>query len=213
MNDNVNHPSHYTDGKIEVIDFIEDKNLNFHRGNAVKYIARAGKKNPEKEVEDLEKAVWYTNREIQRINGQSKNSVLLEHLEALKKFINGEWVDTDIIQTILGIDFSTGLKMFDFSRTAEWNPAPLNGQKITTKFRLKTVLLTQKVEKLEADIKEFERETDKETVTKLKFTCRVFERALNNALGVDHAYTDAYKAAEEEIRREDTEEIYNGDYE
>ena len=213
MNDNVNHPSHYTDGKIEVIDFIEDKNLNFHRGNAVKYIARAGKKNPEKEVEDLEKAVWYTNREIQRINGQSKNSVLLEHLEALKKFINGEWVDTDIIQTILGIDFSTGLKMFDFSRTAEWNPAPLNGQKITTKFRLKTVLLTQKVEKLEADIKEFERETDKETVTNLKHVCRVFERALNNALGVDHAYTDAYKAAEEEIKREDTEDIYNGDYE
>lgn len=213
MNDNVNHPSHYTDGKIEVIDFIEDKNLNFHRGNAVKYIARAGKKNPEKEVEDLEKAVWYTNREIQRINGQSKNSVLLEHLEALKKFINGEWVDTDIIQTILGIDFSTGLKMFDFSRTAEWNPAPLNGQKITTKFRLKTVLLTQKVEKLEADIKEFERETDKETVTNLKHVCRVFERALNNALGVDHSYTDAYKASEEEIKREDTEEIYNGDYE
>lgn len=213
MNDNVNHPSHYTDGKIEVIDFIEDKNLNFHRGNAVKYIARAGKKNPEKEVEDLEKAVWYTNREIQRINGQSKNSVLLEHLEALKKFINGEWVDTDIIQTILGIDFSTGLKMFDFSRTAEWNPAPLNGQKITTKFRLKTVLLTQKVEKLEADIKEFERETDKETVTNLKHVCRVFERALNNALGVDHAYTDAYKAAEEEIKREDVENIYNGDYE
>ena len=213
MNDTVNHPSHYTDGKIEVINFIEDKNLNFHRGNAVKYIARAGKKNPEKEVEDLEKAVWYTNREIQRINGQSKNSVLLEHLEALKKFINGEWVDTDIIQTILGIDFSTGLKMFDFSRTAEWNPAPLNGQKITTKFRLKTVLLTQKVEKLEADIKEFERETDKETVTNLKHVCRVFERALNNALGVDHAYTDAYKAAEEEIKREDTEDIYNGDYE
>jgi len=213
MNDNVNHPSHYTDGKIEVINFIEDKNLNFHRGNAVKYIARAGKKNPEKEVEDLEKAVWYTNREIQRINGQSKNSVLLEHLEALKKFINGEWVDTDIIQTILGIDFSTGLKMFDFSRTAEWNPAPLNGQKITTKFRLKTVLLTQKVEKLEADIKEFERETDKETVTNLKHVCRVFERALNNALGVDHAYTDAYKSAEEEIKREDAENIYNGDYE
>lgn len=213
MNDIVNHPPHYTDGKIEVIDFIEDKKLNFHRGNAVKYIARAGKKDPTKEVEDLEKAVWYTNREIQRINGQSKNSVLLEHLEALKKFINGEWVDTDIIQTILGIDFSTGLEMFDFSRTAEWNPAPLNGQKITTKFRLKTVLLTQKVEKLEADIKEFERETDKETVTNLKHVCRVFERALNNALGVDHAYTDAYKAAEEEIKREDVENIYNGDYE
>lgn len=66
-NDNVNHPSHYTDGKIEVIDFIEDKKLNFHRGNAVKYIARAGKKDKFKEVEDLEKAAWYINREIERL--------------------------------------------------------------------------------------------------------------------------------------------------
>lgn len=67
MNDNVNHPSHYTDGKIEVIDFIEDKGLNFHRGNAVKYISRAGKKDPNKEIEDLQKAAWYLNREIMRL--------------------------------------------------------------------------------------------------------------------------------------------------
>lgn len=67
MNDVVNHPSHYTDGKIEVIDFIEDKGLNFHRGNAVKYIARAGKKDPEKEIEDLKKAKWYLEREIERL--------------------------------------------------------------------------------------------------------------------------------------------------
>lgn len=69
MNDIVNHPSHYTDGKIEVIDFIEDKGLNFHRGNAVKYISRAGKKEPAKEIEDLEKAVWYLQREIKRLEG------------------------------------------------------------------------------------------------------------------------------------------------
>lgn len=67
MNDNVNHPAHYTYGKIEVIDFIEDKGLNFHRGNAVKYIARAGKKDKFKEIEDLEKAAWYINREIERL--------------------------------------------------------------------------------------------------------------------------------------------------
>jgi hypothetical protein len=65
--DNVNHPAHYTDGKIEVIDFIEDKNLNYHRGNAVKYIARAGKKDPAKEIEDMQKAAWYINREIDRL--------------------------------------------------------------------------------------------------------------------------------------------------
>ena len=72
IEDTVNHPSHYTDGKIEVIDFIEDKQLNFHRGNAVKYIARAGKKDKSKEIEDLQKAVWYLNREISRLTVENK---------------------------------------------------------------------------------------------------------------------------------------------
>ena len=65
--DAVNHPPHYTSGKIETIDFIEAQALNFHRGNAVKYIVRAGKKDPEKEIEDLKKAIWYINREIARL--------------------------------------------------------------------------------------------------------------------------------------------------
>lgn len=65
--DNVNHPAHYTDGNIEVIDFIEDKNLPYHLGNAVKYISRAGKKDPEKTAEDLRKAVWYLNRYIEKL--------------------------------------------------------------------------------------------------------------------------------------------------
>ncbi len=72
MNDVVNHPSHYTDGKIEVIDFIEEKKLNFHRGNAVKYISRAGKKDPTKEIEDLKKAVWYLDREINRLEKEKQ---------------------------------------------------------------------------------------------------------------------------------------------
>lgn len=65
--DPVNHPAHYTDGKIEVIDFIDDKKLNFNRGNAVKYIARAGKKSADTEIEDLEKAAWYLNHEIKKL--------------------------------------------------------------------------------------------------------------------------------------------------
>lgn len=72
IEDAVNHPTHYTDGKIEVIDFIEDKSLNFHRGNAVKYIARAGKKDKSKEIEDIQKAVWYLNREIGRLTVENK---------------------------------------------------------------------------------------------------------------------------------------------
>lgn len=65
--DNVNHPDHYNHGKIEVIDFIEDQHLGFHLGNAVKYISRAGRKNPDKTIEDLRKAVWYINRQIGRL--------------------------------------------------------------------------------------------------------------------------------------------------
>lgn len=66
-NDPVNHPSHYVDGNIEVMDFIEDKQLNFARGNVIKYVSRAGKKDPNKELEDLLKSMWYLNREIERL--------------------------------------------------------------------------------------------------------------------------------------------------
>ncbi len=70
MSDMINHPQHYTLGKIEVIDFIEDKGLNFNLGNVVKYVARAGHKKSSgksvdaKALEDLKKAQWYLNREI-----------------------------------------------------------------------------------------------------------------------------------------------------
>ena len=63
------NPSWYKDGKIEVIEFIEDKDLGYCLGNAVKYIARAGKKDPTKEVEDLEKAKWYVERRIKQVQG------------------------------------------------------------------------------------------------------------------------------------------------
>lgn len=70
--DPVNHPSHYTDGKIEVIDYIEDKGLGFCLGNAVKYISRAGKKDQSKEIEDLRKAIWYIQRKIKQICEEGK---------------------------------------------------------------------------------------------------------------------------------------------
>ena len=65
--DIVNNPSHYTSGNIEVIDFIEDKKLGFCLGNVVKYVARAGKKDPSKEIEDLKKAEWYLKRRIKEL--------------------------------------------------------------------------------------------------------------------------------------------------
>ena len=70
--DVINHPKHYANGKIEPIDFIEDKNLNFNLGNVIKYVARAGRKRSEgrtlddKALEDLKKAQFYIQREIGR---------------------------------------------------------------------------------------------------------------------------------------------------
>lgn len=64
----VNHPEHYNKGKIEVIDYIEDQDMNFNLGNAIKYISRAGLKNKSTTIEDLEKAKWYIQREIDRLN-------------------------------------------------------------------------------------------------------------------------------------------------
>jgi hypothetical protein len=60
----VNHPDHYQGNKFEVIDIIEDYDLGFSLGNAIKYILRADKKGARKQ--DLKKAIWYIQREINR---------------------------------------------------------------------------------------------------------------------------------------------------
>ena len=83
--DDVAHPTHYTQGKIECIDYIVDKKLDFCLGNAIKYITRAGHKGSaemtqkDKTIQDLEKAKQYIDFEITKIlkddnNGNNKNS-------------------------------------------------------------------------------------------------------------------------------------------
>lgn len=74
MTSHVNSPKHYNKGNIEVIDYIEDQNLGFCLGNAIKYISRAGSKQDfegqdqiTKTVEDLRKAIWYIERRIMEI--------------------------------------------------------------------------------------------------------------------------------------------------
>ena len=63
--DEIEHPSHYTQGKIEVIDFLIDQDMNFMAANAVKYLCRYRfKGNP---VQDLKKAKWYLNRLIKEV--------------------------------------------------------------------------------------------------------------------------------------------------
>lgn len=63
--DPVNHPPHYKAGGIETIDFIEAKKLNYNLGNVVKYLTRADLKGNRKQ--DLEKALWYLNRELSSV--------------------------------------------------------------------------------------------------------------------------------------------------
>jgi hypothetical protein len=60
----MDNPSHYTRGSIEVWDFIRDQGLNYFRGNAIKYICRAGYKSPHTEIEDLKKAIHYLENEL-----------------------------------------------------------------------------------------------------------------------------------------------------
>lgn len=69
MSDIINRPAHYIDGRnIEPADAIIDWELSWALGNAVKYLARCGRKGDA--VEDLKKAQWYINREIVRLGGK-----------------------------------------------------------------------------------------------------------------------------------------------
>jgi len=69
MSETVDHPPHYNHGGVEAIDVIEAWELGFCLGNVVKYISRAEHKGST--LEDLRKAAWYLNREIER-RGKSK---------------------------------------------------------------------------------------------------------------------------------------------
>ena len=84
MSDNVDHPAHYG-GKwnmYEAIKVIEAWDLDFHLGNTVKYIARAGRKDPMKEVEDLRKARWYLDRAIEQRENTMSSETSLESLRS-----------------------------------------------------------------------------------------------------------------------------------
>ncbi|WP_367582354.1 DUF3310 domain-containing protein [Tsukamurella tyrosinosolvens] len=69
-NDPIDNPQHYTRGGIEVWDFIDAYELGFELGNVVKYVSRAGKKNPSTEVEDLKKARANLDRRIEKLENK-----------------------------------------------------------------------------------------------------------------------------------------------
>lgn len=157
MADNVNHPSHYAEGwsnGAEVIDITE--NLNFNRGNAVKYIARAGKKGVDTELEDLEKAQWYLGRELERLNRMLKpgSRWTLEEVSKLREQMwdsrfRREWrlidhvppgvivedVDGDYYRRIQGTSrFVTSYREDTHGQHYEWQDIPLPVYRILPDF-------------------------------------------------------------------------------
>jgi hypothetical protein len=73
MAEAINHPQHYGgDTQYEAIKVIEAWGLDFCLGNTVKYISRAGKKDPDKTIEDLKKAQWYLERKIIQLQSEKK---------------------------------------------------------------------------------------------------------------------------------------------
>lgn len=83
-NDIINHPAHYTVGRYETIDGIEHFQLGYHNGNAFKYISRAGKKSKETEIQDLEKALWYIQRDHDYREGDWVDFDMNEYLQDLE---------------------------------------------------------------------------------------------------------------------------------
>ena len=74
ITDNVNHPNHYCEGrKYEPWGVVIDWQLDYLTGNAVKYLSRAGRKDPSKETEDLRKAVAYIEKRIEVLESRKSD--------------------------------------------------------------------------------------------------------------------------------------------
>ena len=120
MSETVKHPAHYNNGKIEVIDAIEDWKLGFNDGNAVKYIGRH--KHKGKPTEDLKKALWYIAREL-FVSYEVSECELLTLVSGVKK-------QRQITRSVEDLNERVG---FDLDQLRKSNPElfePLNPHEI-----------------------------------------------------------------------------------
>ena len=125
-------------------------------GNIISELARVNRK-----ITEVEMGIAKTTYNLPQVNAliQSENIITrcmsqlteltnnvvpLETVDDVRKenivlrsLLFGEWVDCELVQEALGIDFDTGVKMFEFTRMGDGSPRPLNGQRAVTKFRLK----------------------------------------------------------------------------
>lgn len=89
MNDAVNNPKHYTSDPsgIECIEITRHRNFNV--GNAIKYLWHAGLKDSDATVQDLQKAIWYINDEIERLK-KDEASAVMRSLAEMARSKHGE---------------------------------------------------------------------------------------------------------------------------
>ena len=95
-------PAHYTRGAIEVWDFIRDQELNYHLGNAIKYICRAGFKSSESKEKDLKKAIHYLENELKHSALPNDEPVRPSHTVPYSIW-DSEWEDEP--------DYATGFSL------------------------------------------------------------------------------------------------------
>ena len=148
--DPVNKPSHYTEGReFETIDVIEDWGLGFHLGNAVKYISRAGRKDPDKLHQDISKAIWYLERfqdmhamkrrakiDLEQFADQGTYSVLSDEQDEIEFEALGEipssvrfGIDDDIYEEEVPFAFNFEK---DLASSRAMTPSSLPSSKATT---------------------------------------------------------------------------------
>lgn len=85
--DDVNKPKHYNFSSLEPIDVIEDWGLPFQISNALKYVTRAGKKDKDSVIKDIEKALWYTNRYELYLSNKPVRLVYYKLYNLIKTFL------------------------------------------------------------------------------------------------------------------------------
>ena len=125
VNDVINHPSHYTDGKFETIEAIESWRLGYYLGNAVKYISRAGKKSKDTELEDLRKARWYIARYLDYHHQEAESIGAMEYAAdkgldlyltrvvlclAVSARLSGEQQDSFVWQALAELERAIGVR-------------------------------------------------------------------------------------------------------
>ena len=143
-NDPVHRPAHYANSSIEVANFIADRKMDYFLGNVVKYISRAGIKNPETELEDLEKAQAYLAMRIRMVKGDEPISRVEENLRSMYKEVvpvapSRDGHDLTIHPTV-GVVYLTNIQTSELRATEPGSWMITNGRDVDIRVEAQPVM-------------------------------------------------------------------------